>query len=480
MQLRLFLYLSLTCITFLLYASDDFTGTELLCRPTDKSITVSIVPAVDMEYSYEYGRKSGEYDETTKAVEAKASEPSNFLIDGLTPDTRYYYRLSYHIKGKSETIKREEHSFHTQRESGETFLFAVESDSHLGARICNPELFKQTLLNIRSEEPDFLLDLDDAFCSSHLNGTLLYQKIMSQYIKQRPYLGIPCSSVPLFLVQGNHESEAGWINDGSAGCRPVISTLIRKIYYPNPEPDAFYSGDSVKEKYVGLREDYYAWQWGDALFVTLDPWWYTYGSDGDIDHGPKDLWRFTIGDEQYKWFKKTLEQSRARYKFVFSHHAGGASRGGIEVARYYEWGGLDKDGKWEFDKMRPGWESPIHQLMVKNRVTIFFQGHDHLFATQRLDGIVYQTCPMASAPSYYGHGKYLSGDIFPSSGHLLVKVSPSGVKVDYVRSFLPDEKNRNQKNGQIDYSYTVNDMGDFKIDYCSPSVVHNTDTLSSD
>ena len=33
---------------------------------------------------------------------------------------------------------------------------------------------------------------------------------------------------------------------------------------------------------------------------------------------------------------------------------------------------------------------PVHQLMVKNGVTIFFQGHDHLFARQERDGMVYQ------------------------------------------------------------------------------------------
>ena len=98
----------------------------------------------------------------------------------------------------------------------------------------------------------------------------------------------------------------------------------------------------------------------------------------------------SIGDEQYMWLKDTLEQSEARYKFVFCHHVMGTGRGGIEMAHLYEWGGKSQDGTWQFDEKRPGWEKPIHQLMVDTGVTIFFQGHDHIFCRQELDGVVYQ------------------------------------------------------------------------------------------
>ena len=53
----------------------------------------------------------------------------------------------------------------------------------------------------------------------------------------------------------------------------------------------------------------------------------------------RDWWGMSIGDEQYKWLKDTLEQSEARYKFVFCHHVMGTGRGGIEMEHLYEWGG---------------------------------------------------------------------------------------------------------------------------------------------
>ena len=62
------------------------------------------------------------------------------------------------------------------------------------------------------------------------------------------------------------------------------------------------------------------------------------------------------GRQQYDWLKQTLENSDAKYKFVFSHHVlagspraisgtpAGYVRGGAEAAAYFEWGGKNADG----------------------------------------------------------------------------------------------------------------------------------------
>ncbi|MEN6328479.1 MAG: hypothetical protein ABFD18_20000 [Syntrophomonas sp.] len=49
------------------------------------------------------------------------------------------------------------------------------------------------------------------------------------------------------------------------------------------------------------------------------------------------------------------------------------------AARLYEWGGYDKNGKYLFDLKRPDWGNPIQQIMKDTGVTVFFQGHDHVF-----------------------------------------------------------------------------------------------------
>ncbi len=178
----------------------------------------------------------------------------------------------------------------------------------------------------------------------------------------------------------------------------------------------------------------------------------------------QELWNRTLGRTQYDWFKSVLEKSNARFKFIFLHNlVGGADRtgrGGIEVAPYFEWGGKDLDGKNEFDRFRPGWGLPIHELLVKHHVSIVFHGHDHLFVKQDLDGIVYQEVPqpgharIGSIRSAVEYG-YLNGEVQSSSGHIRVNVSNDSARVDYVRSYLPAQESSQRKNGDVSYSYLI-------------------------
>jgi hypothetical protein len=142
---------------------------------------------------------------------------------------------------------------------------------------------------------------------------------------------------------------------------------------------------------------------------------------------------------------------------VFAHHVLGTGRGAVEMADLYEWGGKDRNGESQFAKYRPGWELPIHQLMVKTGVTVFFQGHDHLFARQEKDGVIYQEVPNPADATYQAFNReaYRSGDILPDSGHLRVTVAPDAVKVDYVRAWLPADETGDSRNGAVAFSYTA-------------------------
>ncbi len=103
----------------------------------------------------------------------------------------------------------------------------------------------------------------------------------------------------------------------------------------------------------------------------------------------------------------------------------------------------------EFTERRPGWELPVHQLMAKPGVTFFFQGHDHLFARQERDGIVYQKVPMPADQDYvaYNKDRYESRVKLLNSGHLRVTVSPENVNVDYVRGFAEGRNRAGQNRG---------------------------------
>lgn len=175
----------------------------------------------------------------------------------------------------------------------------------------------------------------------------------------------------------------------------------------------------------------------------------------------RDMWAITLGDAQHQWLKRTLEKTRAKYKFVFAHHVLGTGRGGIEEAGLYEWGGKNKRGEWEFDRMRPGWEPPIHPLMAKTGVTIFFQGHDHIFVRQEIDGVVCQTLSEPADPDYalYNQEAYRSGDSLPNSGRVRVTVSPEKVGVDYLRSYLPKDATAEHPDGEVAFHYEIPTAG---------------------
>ncbi|MEI7983483.1 MAG: T9SS type A sorting domain-containing protein, partial [Bacteroidota bacterium] len=351
-----------------------------------------------------------------------------------------------------------EHSFHTQRAPGSAFTFTIESDEHLYDKKGVRSLYQVCLDNQAKDNPDFMFSLGDIFGDDHKPFDITSAEMDALHKDYRPYLGSICHSVPLFICLGNHEGEKDYyLAQTPPNNIAVYATLWRKFYYPNPYPNSFYTGNTDVEPYgIGNPENYYTWTWGDALFVVLD----VYRDQCDSSAKPKS-WDWSLCLPQYTWLKNTLESSTAKYKFVFAHHTRGEGRGGITTARYFEWGGYEADGTtWGFSTHRPGWTKPIHQLFVDNGVNIFFQGHDHLFAHEVIDGVTYQEVPMPSDSTYeigmLANADAYVSDKFDGSGHLRVTVSPSCIKVDYIRTYLPaDTLSGQHHNREVAFSYTI-------------------------
>ncbi|MFZ1039794.1 MAG: metallophosphoesterase family protein [Anaerolineales bacterium] len=429
----------------------NFIATEILGRPTNTSVTANIVPAAAMTLYYEYGTSSGTYTSQTQSQNASAGVPLETLISRLQPNTRYYYRLNYNNSTEAE------HSFVTQRTPGSSFIFDIQGDSHPERlhKEFDPALYPITLSHAAADQPDFYMTIGDDFSVDQLQ-TVNADTVKALYINQRQWLGQV--GAPVFLANGNHEQASMANLDGTADNVAVWAQTARNTLYSQPAPDNFYLGDSTPVQFIGQLRDYYAFAWGDALFVVLDQYWHSpvtvdnqFGSNHD-PKGKRDLWQVTISDAQYQWLKQMLESSTAKYKFVFSHHVLGTQRGGIEVATKYEWGDAA-----DLSAHRSGWDKTIHQLMVDNHVNIYFQGHDHIFVYQELDGVIYQTLPQPADPNYALNNadSYQSGDKLSNTGYVRVNVSPANVKVEYVRTYLPQDEVNGHKTGEVAYSYTV-------------------------
>ena len=435
-------------------ARAGFTAGELLGRPTATSVTLNVIPGAAIDAYVQYGTVPGRYAKHTATVSGTAGVPLVITFRGLRADTRYYYRLRYRAKGSRAFAARPRHSFVTQRAAGSTFSFAVQADPHLSDPNTNEDLYRVEMANVAAGAPDFLVDLGDTFMTEKFSPNTT--DAGADYLEHREFFGIAGASVPLFLANGNHEGELGWLRNGTAASLAVRCTLARRTYYPCPVPGGFYSGSSTPEPFVGVRDGYYAWTWGGALFVVLDPFWYTTTKP----QAAKDGWQWTLGEEQYRWLRTTLEGSSARFTFVFLHHLVGGSgfeaRGGVEAAGFYEWGGANADGSPGFAAHRPGWGKPIAEVLADAGATIVFHGHDHLFVKQDLGGVVYQECPRPDIRKYTDNGDaekygYLSGVDLPNAGHLRVTVTRTRVTVAYVRAYLPGDG----PNRDVAYSYSI-------------------------
>ncbi|HLP83648.1 MAG TPA: hypothetical protein VK157_04805, partial [Phycisphaerales bacterium] len=360
----------------------------LVGRPTATTAAISILSTRALEGYITYTANNTRKQTATKPL--AANTPTEFELTGLLPNTHYTYQL--HTRDTTTKITdftaHSTAAFHTARPAGSTFTFGVQGDSHperMG-RMFDPDLYTRTLTNARNDNLDFYFMMGDDFSIERLieRNIKSQQAVDAIYAHQRTYLATVGASTPLMLVNGNHEQAAKYLLDGTPNNFAVFAANARTRFYPLPDPaarPAFYTGNTHPVEHIGLLRDYYAWTWGDALFVVIDPYWH---SDAPVDNeagtkgppreggrrnreadesqpatkqpggrGARDLWQITLGDDQYNWLRTTLRTSNAKFKFVFSHHVLGTGRGGIENATKYEWGGDDRRGIDRFREMRP-------------------------------------------------------------------------------------------------------------------------------
>ncbi len=489
----------------------------VLTRPTQQSIAVSVAcyEADPHEGYVEFRRDDAAPIKTTPMQPLPTGKPVLFTLDGLSPDTAYVYRVRYRRAAfgsgaPGEFVSTEYFTFHTPRATGRAFAFTIQADSHLDQGV-EPKVYEQTLANmlppIAPARPDFMIDLGDTFMTDKRGNE--FKSALPQYDAQRYYFSRLAHSVPLFMVLGNHDGEKGTSGPGVDDIGPWSYTQ-RTSRFPQPVTGAgpigdgtFYTGSTAMKDGVG--SNYYAFEWGDALFIVLDPYWSTTerirgGGGGNRNAGggerggggggggaqggqggqrPNDeplkptdsSWTSTLGRTQYDWLTRTLEGTNAKYRFVFIHHlvggmGGAESRGGVESSPYFEWGGKNADGSPGFAQHRAGWAMPIHDLLVKHHVSAVFHGHDHLYVSSEREGMVYQCVPQPGNPRgntrtapQYG---YTSGTLYGSPGHVRVRVAPDKVTVEFVRTALagaaearPGDRGAGGSNGAIVHEYSI-------------------------
>jgi hypothetical protein len=407
-------------------------GAPMVFRPTEHGFALSAVLAsgspTDLAASV---RPLGETTwQATLAPDVVASDVAQWSFTGLSPGVRYQYEIAGGA-GTEPAQAIYTGTAVTQRRAGDPFVFALISDSHIGPDYAFSNQGDWCTLAavsraVGTAAPDFVLHLGDMldfheFGFNDPPPDSVYTRLA--YRNLRAVLGDTLGNAAFYYVIGNWEGEDGWYTPEDL----AKSRQERLVYMPGPLPTTYPQSGSD-------AEDFYAFTWGDALFVVLNVMSYTptpHLLSGGA--GAPDDW--TLGAAQLQWLSNTLAGATSRWRFVFIHHPVGGAAGDSEDSAYGRGGGR---------AAYVGEQATVHQLMLQGGVQIFFYGHDHVFTDMTVDGIHYSEAGSAGAiwmfsPSLTGYTQS-----WLESGWAHVAVTADAVDVTFL-----------SKAGDVVYHYQV-------------------------
>ena len=112
----------------------------VLGNPGESSVTASIRATSGITGFFEYGDRPGNYQWRSDLVQLGPGMPTEVILDGLAPNSQYFYRWRVTQGSPESGEASEEFTFRTGRARGETFVFTVQADSHLDVRT-DPRLY---------------------------------------------------------------------------------------------------------------------------------------------------------------------------------------------------------------------------------------------------------------------------------------------------------------------------------------------------
>jgi hypothetical protein len=349
--------------------------------------------------------------------EVRGTDIAQWSFDGLAPGVRFEYEVFASIPSGDQPLYVG--SVVTPRQPGDSFTFALITDSHIGADLTysnqgNPNTLKDVSAEAGAAHPDFMVNLGDML-DFHEYGFNTPPPSASvtrlAYLNYRTLLGDTLGHAAHFGVIGNWEGE-----DGCYTAEEISrSQQQRLLYLPGPTPTTYPEGGSPSQ-------DYYAFTWGDALFIVLNVMGYTPTPHLLDNTSLPDDW--TLGEAQLGWFGKTLANATAKWRFVLIHHTVGGAAGDAADSAYGRGGGR---------AAYVGEQAKVHQLMLQHGVQIFFYGHDHVFTDMQVDGIHYTLPGSAGAPWLFGQSLTGYSQSWLESGWSKVAVSPDSVDVQFVK-----------------------------------------------
>jgi len=393
----------------------------LLTRPTGTSIRITALsPQKAAEAVVEF-RKEGasEWKRPESPVKAAPYAVLDWSLKDLIPATRYEYRI---LLKQGENFRQTAlGSFITQRQGPATYTVLLMTDPHTGyfPPGSGPVLTLDRVVQNAAKVPaDFVLDLGDnvAWAGSREYAQTTPNRAISAYAQYRRQIGPLSVHCPHFAILGNWSGESGKFPEKSI----QLVAGVRHSLLPAPNHQTYPQGGSE-------GEDYYAFSWGDALYIMLNI--QTYSKPSAPEKFPtlmadvNRIEEWTLGEKQMSWFEKTLKNATERYRFVCVHHPAGGNAGD-DLNTLYGRGG---SRAWN-----TGEQLRIHNLMKKHKVQIFFYGHDHVFVDDIVEGIHYTLPGSCGAPWHFTKEETGYERFWPESGHAVLDITPQKATVTFV------------------------------------------------
>ncbi|UCG33394.1 MAG: metallophosphoesterase [Phycisphaerales bacterium] len=362
---------------------------------------------------------------TETHVYAQPLRAVEIVVGPLQANTRYYYLVQFKEYGDWHNLDPGE--FFTQKTGSRPFSFCMLSDGHWGNTTCGYEGNTaeswnglQCLQQILADGPfDFCIDGGDP---TVLVGVDDQQAAVDRYLGYRQVMSTLLRRMTCYFVLGNHEREAGYYRRGrpdreNAGFADNLlgpeqylqkwGTEARLTFIPNPRGDTYPQGGESAPGYDTAAEwgagsdpwndgtcehlqNFYAWTWGDALFIVVDPFRYSLVDSFDRPTSPT---HHRLGPTQLQWVADTLANSTQIWKFVIAHHQVGGGLIDADGLPIFDGQGIAYGRGSAIEADTPDTDQAVlHQLMVDYGVQFFLYGHDHAFTHSVLDGVNYICC----------------------------------------------------------------------------------------
>lgn len=153
-------------------AASDFAGTWVMGSPTAEGVTFNVhSPDQSGLVAIDYGVTSLQYTQQLQAAALEIDKPLELRLQSLKPGTRYFYRLLFQNSISKQWTATPEYEFQTAKQAGQSFMFAIQGDSHperLKTQF-DADLYKRTLLRVAADKPDFYILSGDDFSVDTLN-----------------------------------------------------------------------------------------------------------------------------------------------------------------------------------------------------------------------------------------------------------------------------------------------------------------------